>query len=51
MSTTAVAVKIDSEVKERIKRLAELKQRSTHWLMKEAILQYVEREEKIESFR
>ncbi|MDK9708261.1 MAG: ribbon-helix-helix protein, CopG family [Desulforhopalus sp.] len=51
MSTTALAVKIDSEVKERIKRLADLKQRSTHWLMKEAILQYVEREEKSESFR
>ena len=51
MSTAALAVKIDSEVKERIKRLADLKQRSTHWLMKEAILQYVEREEKRESFR
>ncbi len=51
MSTTALAVKIDLEVKERIKRLADLKQRSTHWLMKEAILQYVEREEKKESFR
>ena len=51
MSTAALAVKIDSELKERIKRLADLKQRSTHWLMKEAILQYVEREEKCESFR
>ncbi len=51
MSTAALAVKIDLEVKKRIKRLADLKQRSTHWLMKEAILQYVEREEKRESFR
>lgn len=51
MSTATLAVKIDSEVKERLKRLADLKHRSTHWLMKEAILQYVDREEKRESFR
>ena len=51
MGTTAIAVKIEQETKDRMKRLAELKQRSTHWLMKEAILQYVEREEKSESFR
>ncbi len=51
MGTTAVAVKIEQETKDRMKRLAELKHRSTHWLMKEAILQYVEREEKCESFR
>jgi len=51
MSTTAVAVKIDAEMKERVKRLAAARRRSTHWLMKEAISQYVEREEKQESFR
>ncbi len=51
MSTIAVAVKIDPEMKERMKRLAATRRRSTHWLMKEAISQYVEREEKHESFR
>lgn len=51
MVTTAIAVKIESEIKDRMKRLADLKHRSTHWLMKEAISQYVEREEKRESFR
>jgi len=51
MATTAIAVKIESEIKDRMKRLADLKHRSTHWLMKEAIRQYVEREEKSESFR
>lgn len=51
MGTIAIAVKIEQETKDRMKRLAELKHRSTHWLMKEAILQYVEREEKSESFR
>ena len=51
MATTAIAVKIESEIKDRMKRLADLKHRSTHWLIKEAIRQYVEREEKRESFR
>lgn len=48
---TAIAVKIDTETKDRMKRLATAKRRSTHWLMKEAIGQYIEREEKRESFR
>jgi predicted transcriptional regulator len=51
MATTAIAVKIEAEIKDRMKRLADLKHRSTHWLMKEAINQYLEREEKRESFR
>jgi predicted transcriptional regulator len=51
MSVSAVAVKIDLEMKERMKRLADAKHRSTHWMMKEAIRQYVDREEKRESFR
>jgi predicted transcriptional regulator len=51
MSVSAVAVKLDPKIKERIKRLAETRHRSTHWMMKEAISQYVDREEKRESFR
>jgi len=51
MTGTAVAVKIDNEIKERLKNLAKSKQRSAHWLMREAITQYVEREDKRESFR
>lgn len=46
-----VAIKIDSETRERVKRLAEVRQRSPHWLMREAICQYVEREEKREALR
>ena len=41
----ATTVKLDIETKERVHRLAFEKQRSTHWLMREAIEQYVEREE------
>ena len=49
--THPVAIKIDPEIKERIKRLADARHRTPHWLMREAICQYVEREEKRESFR
>lgn len=50
-TTRAIAVKIDQETRDRIKRLAESRQRTTHWMMKEAISQYLEREEKREAFR
>jgi predicted transcriptional regulator len=46
-----VAIKIDAATKERIGRLAQARQRTAHWLMREAIQQYLEREEKREAFR
>ena len=46
-----VAIKIETDIKERVKRLAVARQRTSHWLMREAIHQYVEREEKREAFR
>lgn len=46
-----VAIKIDPEIKERVKRLADARRRTPHWLMREAIQQYVEREEKREALR
>lgn len=54
MTATAirpVAIKLDDDTKARVKRLADARQRTPHWLMREAISQYVEREEKRESFR
>lgn len=54
MTTAAVrpvAIKIDPDTKERVKRLAIARNRTSHWLMREAISQYVEREEKREAFR
>lgn len=48
--SVAVAVKIDPAMKERVQRLAEVRNRSAHWLMREAIGQYVEREERREAF-
>jgi len=53
--TTAIArsssVKIDPDIKERVKRLADARHRTQHWVVREAIGQYVEREEKREAFR
>ena len=47
----AVAIKIDEDTKARIKRLAAVRHRSSHWVMREAITQYVNREEQREAFR
>ena len=46
----AVSVKLDDAMRERIHSLAESKQRSAHWVMREAITEYVDREEKRRSF-
>ncbi|MDP4028692.1 MAG: CopG family ribbon-helix-helix protein [Gallionella sp.] len=50
-TTHPVAIKIDQDMRDRIKRLAEARHRTSHWVMREAISQYVEREEKRETFR
>lgn len=49
--TSITSVKLDAETKERVKRLAAARRRSAHWLMREAIEEYVAREEKREAFR
>ena len=46
-----MSVKLDHDMRVRVERLAEARQRSMHWVMREAIQQYVEQEEKRESFR
>lgn len=46
-----MSVKLDAETRARIERLAGSRRRTTHWMMREAIQQYVEREEKREAFR
>jgi predicted transcriptional regulator len=47
-STTSL--KLDSDMKERVQRLAAARRRSPHWVMREAVEQYVDREEKREQF-
>ena len=48
-STTSL--KLDSELKDRVQRLAAARRRSPHWIMREAVEQYVGREEQRERLR
>ena len=47
----STTLKVDQSIKDRIKRLADARQRTPHRLMLDAICEYVEREEKREAFR
>lgn len=47
----ATSVKLDEDLKNRIQNLAYARHRSAHWIMREAIRDYVDREEKRESFK
>lgn len=47
----ATSVKIDDQLKSRIQHLAKIRNRSAHWVMREAIRDYVEREEAREKFK
>jgi len=38
-----VGVKLDDEIRDRLKSLGEARQRTTHWLMREAIREYLEK--------
>lgn len=46
--TATQGIKLDDETKERLKALGEARQRSPHWLMRQAIRDFLEREEKVE---
>lgn len=45
------SIKLDDELKGRVQNLAAARRRTSHWIMREAIAQYVEREEKREVLR
>ncbi|MCX5809866.1 MAG: ribbon-helix-helix protein, CopG family [Proteobacteria bacterium] len=51
MGSNPMAVKLEPEIQDRLKRLAAAKRRSPHWLMKEALKEYVEKEEAAEKLR
>jgi len=54
MNTPALlptTVKLEPSLKERVQRLALARDRSSHWMLHEAVAQFVEREEKRETFR
>ncbi|WP_420959808.1 CopG family ribbon-helix-helix protein [Brucella sp. IR073] len=47
----ATSLKIGDDLKSRVQQLASQRRRSAHWIMLEAIQQYVDREEARESFK
>ena len=47
----ATSIKFEDELKNRIQHLADTRQCSPHWIMREAIREYVEREEARERFK
>ena len=51
VSVPTVGVKIDPLLKQRLQQLAKVRNRTPHWVMREAIEQYVTREEKREVLR
>ena len=51
MATTTVGVKLDEKTRNRLRKLGQAKQRSTHWLMKDAIAHYLDVEEHYEQER
>ncbi|HKL25727.1 MAG TPA: CopG family ribbon-helix-helix protein [Desulfuromonadales bacterium] len=46
----ATSVKLDEDLRARVQQLAQRQQRSAHWIMREAIRDYVERQEAKERF-
>ncbi|KVD76693.1 CopG family ribbon-helix-helix protein [Burkholderia ubonensis] len=47
----ATSIKLDASLQDRVRHLAEQRRRTPHWIMREAIAQYVAREEQRESFK
>ncbi len=50
-ASSTTSVKLDPETKARVQRLAKAQRRTAHWIMREAVEQYVEREEARERLR
>ena len=52
-ATTArpMSVKLDPDTRARLEHLAQSRSRTPHWMLREAVAQYVEREEKRETFK
>ncbi|MBT9330154.1 CopG family ribbon-helix-helix protein [Paracidobacterium acidisoli] len=49
--SSTTSLKLTPETRERVQQLAAARRRTPHWVMREAIEQYVEREEKREKLR
>lgn len=49
--SATTSLKLEPEIKDRVLRLASARRRTPHWIMREAVEQYVDREERREEFR
>ena len=45
---TTMGVKLDEEIRNRLKMLGQTRDRTPHWLMKKAIVEFLDREEELE---
>ena len=45
---STIGIKLDDETRARLQSLSGIKDRSSHWMMKKAITEYIEREEAFE---
>jgi predicted transcriptional regulator len=50
-TTKTTSIKLDPELHSRIRRLAQSVQRTPHWIMREAIADYVARSEQRQAFK
>lgn len=50
-TSKTVSVKLDQKIRDRIDQIAKSRDRTAHWIMREAINQYIDKEEKHEAFR
>ena len=48
MPVSSIAVKLEDDIRERLHSLGAAQERSTHWLMKRAILEFLEKEERFQ---
>jgi predicted transcriptional regulator len=48
---TVTSIKLDPSIKKRLQKLAAAQRRTAHWIVREAVEEYVDREEKREKFR
>ena len=51
MAATTMGVKLDEKVRSRLKKLGKIQKRTPHWLMRAAIMEYLDREEQAEKER
>jgi len=51
MQSTTLGIKLDANTRDRLKALAQRKERATHWVIKKAIEEYLAPEERSEAER